>query len=549
MADIVESVGGQAAELVVSDHELGSHLSVKLEGMPMDIEAICNASACTTEETVVEDMSLKEIDSVWSASATFSVLILAVMLGVFVLLALCACTPYLLRYQFRGNASSGSKKYRLPATPVSQDDNGVSMDEMEDGNNNNNNMNDSNAHEAAKRHVLEFYNISRMVTLRPDQAKLNGGNEKLLVNNVSGSIDSGTLCAIMGPSGAGKSSLLNILAAVESGDSRISGQILLDSKLQTKGYRKAVAYVQQDDTLYGTLTVKECIEYSAMLRLPRSMTVEEKQEQVWKTIDELHLSHIAHNHIGSSGKVGVSGGERKRVSIGMELVSRATVLMLDEPTSGLDSHAANNLINVLSELSSKNRIVILSIHQPSMKSFMSMNKILLLGAGRVMYDGSPSEVESYLEDRGFPRPPMESVADHMLDVVSCSGNRLALQGPDVCVQDYRNLVEFSESAQTSSVWNDEESNGRGLKNIFCRWERGSVLHEIPILFIRTAKDIFRNKELFLMQLAISVMLALFGGGIFSNVTNDLAGFQNRMGVSWWTITLQTCLLRLCLVFL
>ena len=547
MAGIVESVGGEEAELIVSDHELGSRLSVKLEGMPMDIEAICNASACTTEETVVEDMSLKEIDSVWSGGATFSLLIIVVMLGVFVVLALCACTPYLLSYQFRGKAARGGKEYHLPATPVSHDDNGASMDETEDGNNNNINVNNND--EVIKTHVLEFYNISRMVTLRPDQAKINGGSEKLLVNNVSGSIDSGTLCAIMGPSGAGKSSLLNILAAVDSGDSRISGQILLDGKLQTKGYRKAVAYVQQDDSLYGTLTVKECIEYSAMLRLPRSMTAEEKQEQVWKTIDELHLSHIAHNYIGSSGKVGVSGGERKRVSIGMELVSRATVLMLDEPTSGLDSHAANNLINVLSELSSKNRIVILSIHQPSMKSFLSMDKILLLGAGRVMYDGSPSEVEAYLEDHGFPRPPTESVADHMLDVVSSSGNRLALQGPDVCVQDYQNLVEFIESAQTSSVWNDEESNGRERQNKSCTRERGSVLHEIPILFIRTAKDIFRNRELFLMQLAISVMLALFGGGIFSNVTNDLAGFQNRMGVSCWTITSEICVSHLCLVFL
>lgn len=526
MADLVESIGSKPAELIVADHELGSHLSVKLEGMPVDIEAICNASACTTEENVVEDLSLNSIDSVWSGSATFSVLILVVMMGIFVLLAMCACTPYLLLCYHRQKAKKGEKDYHFPATPVSQDENDADASLT-----NNQSLNVFNEDEATRRHVLEFYNISRMVCLRPDQAKINGSNTKLLVNNVSGSINSGTLCAIMGPSGAGKSSLLNILAAVESGDSRISGQVLLDGKLQTKGYRRAVAYVQQDDSLYGTLTVKECIEYSAMLRLPRSMTVDEKEEQVWKTIDELHLSHIAHNQIGCSGKVGVSGGERKRVSIGMELVSRATVLMLDEPTSGLDSHAANSLIDVLSELSSRNRIVILSIHQPSMKSFMSMDKILLLGAGRVMYDGSPSEVDAFLEDRGFPRPPLESVADHMLNVVSSSGNRLALQGPDACVEDYENLIDFIESAQTASAWKDEESNRKGPDKKDGLPERGSILHEIPILFTRTAQDIFRNRELFLMQLAISIVLAIFGGSIFNDVTNDLAGFQNRMGVS------------------
>ena len=523
----MDSIAGKPAELIVEDHEFDSHLAVKIEGVPFDIEALCNASACTPEETVTEDFSLREIDSEWSASATFSLMVLIFMFGVFVLLSLCSCAPCLLCG--RKSASKG-EKYEHPVQSVSPDDNENSFDDTGDSNNNNG---------TTKRHVLEFHHLSRTVSLRPEQAKVHGGSEKYLVNNVSGSVESGTLCAIMGPSGAGKSSLLNILAAVDGGDSRISGQILLNGKLQTRGYRKAVAYVQQDDSLYGTLTVQECIEYSAMLRLPRSMTAEKKQEQVWKTINELHLSHIAHNHIGSSGKVGVSGGERKRVSIGMELVSRATVLMLDEPTSGLDSHAANSLINVLSELASRNRIVILSIHQPSMKSFLSMDKILLLGAGRVMYDGSPSEVETYMEDRGFPRPPMESVAEHMLEVVSCSGNRLALQGPDACLQDYQGLLDLNDNVQTAVSWQDEDANDNGSQVESSSRERGSLLNEIPILFARTAKDIFRNRELFLMQLTISIVLALFGGGIFNDVSNNLAGFQNRMGVSW--LCGNTCL--------
>lgn len=528
---IVDAIDGKPAELLVSDHDgYSSHLSVKMEGVPFDIEALCNASACTEEVEVVEDFSLKEVDSTWSASASFSLMVLFVMLGIFILLSFCICSPLLLC----ANLRKREKYQHADQSGFVDAENYTDDNNSDDSNDANNGITNSTSRRSTKRHVLEFHHLSRTVKLRSDQAKVHGSSEKHLVNNVSGKVKSGTLCAIMGPSGAGKSSLLNILAAVEGSNSRISGQILLNKNMQIGGYRKAVAYVQQDDSLYGTLTVLECIEYSAMLRLPKNMSATEKQAEIWKTINELHLSHIAHNRIGSADKAGVSGGERKRVSIGMELVSRATLLMLDEPTSGLDSHAANSLIKTLSELASKNRIVILSIHQPSMKSFLSMDKILLLGAGRVMYDGKPSQVEAYLNGHGFPRPPMESVADHMLEVVSSHENCLALQGPDVCQEDYQYLLDLNNSVGTSMSWQDEEASDSSTSH---RSREGSLfINEIPILFIRTAKDIFRNRELFIMQLTISFCLALFGGGIFSNVSDDLAGFQNRMGAFYFCLS-------------
>lgn len=315
-------------------------------------------------------------------------------------------------------------------------------------------------------------------------------------------------------SGAGKSSLLNVLAAVESGPSTISGKILLNGKQQKTGYRNIVAYVRQDDSLYPTLTVKECVEYSAMLRLPRHMTAAEKAGHAWKTLQELNLVDIAHSRIGSSqnqGDAAISGGERKRVSIGMELVAQASVLICDEPLSGLDSYAANQVMKVLSSLASRNRIVILSVHQPSMKSFLLMDQILLLGNGQVHYSGKPSEVETYLTDHGFPRPEMETVADHMLDVVSVRANcDILMTGSS--------KARPKTSLESASIERDETA------------ERRSLFNEITTLFVRTAKDIFRNKELASMQLATSIALALLIGGIFKGVTDDLAGFQNRMGV-------------------
>jgi len=563
---IVETViSGNPVQVVIDPLQYEHHLKVIMEGAPLEIEALCNASYCadpslaapegsTSNNTNTSDFSAEylaslNMDSAWSSSATFSLIVLCFIAGVFLFLVCFAAAPFLLGKRSLARSKEERQQRRRSSHHREESADQEELihqsweDDTEEGRSVTIILGDTvttadgggdgdgdcgGSVKAANNNdelTLEFRHLSRVVELRPAAAKAYGKPEKVILNNISGKVEAGTLMGIMGPSGSGKSSLLNILAAVESGRSRISGQILLNGKLQKTGYRTAVAYVQQDDSLYETLTVHECVEYSAMLRLPRSMKIEEKDDLVWKTLEELHLAEIAHNRIGSTGKsnAGVSGGERKRVSVGMELVSQARILVLDEPTSGLDSHAANNIINVLSELASKNRIVILSIHQPSMKSFLAMDKILLLGKGRVMYNGKPSEVGAYLEDQGFPCPPLETVADHMLTVVSDRKNREVLKGPDILRRDYEDLSNSHKAAE-----HDDEDSAGGDE---MRVERQSLLNEIVVLLFRTGKDIFRNRELFLLQLTISIILALFAGGIFNDVSNNLAGFQNRMGVS------------------
>jgi ABC-type multidrug transport system ATPase subunit len=344
---------------------------------------------------------------------------------------------------------------------------------------------------------------------------------------------------------------LNTLAAVDNRGASASGQILFNGKSLMKGYRKVVAYVQQADTLYDTLTVHECIEYSAFLRLSSKLTKLEKRERVNQTIQELHLEKVANSRIEE-----ISGGERRRVSIGMELVNEAKVLMLDgkrdinfylllvnrsrvsrrslsslsfspplsEPTSGLDSNAANSIMSILSELASRGRIIILSIHQPSMKSFMLMDKIMLLAEGRVMYNGGTSEAANYFGAHGFSCPENESISDYVLDVISEKANHDTLAGLEPQERDFGQILAKMESAEDASetCFDDE---GTGWESI----ERRSIANEFAVLFVRAAKDILRNRTLFIMQLLLSVILALFAGGIFNNVSNDLAGFQNRMG--------------------
>ena len=286
-----------------------------------------------------------------------------------------------------------------------------------------------------------------------------------------------------------------------------------------KGYRKVVAYVQQADTLYHTLTVRECIEYSAYLRLSKQLSREEKEERIDQAVQELHLEKVANSRVQD-----ISGGERRRVSIGMELVNEAKVIILDEPTSGLDSHASHSIMTILSELASKGRIIILSIHQPSVKSFMMMDKVTLLAEGRVMYDGSTSGAAHYFDDHGFSCPPNESISDFMLDVISEQTNHDILAGPESNHHDYRKMIQYMESAEDSTE-TAVQKQPTGNSPV----ERRSITNEFAVLFARAGKDILRNKTLFIMQLSLSIVLAIFAGGIFNNVTNDLSGFQNRMG--------------------
>lgn len=332
----------------------------------------------------------------------------------------------------------------------------------------------------------------------------------------------------MNYSGAGKSSLLNILAAVDGSNSIISGEILLNGKKQIKGYRNKVAYVQQDDSLYETLTVRECVEYSALLRLPRDTTAATKSDHVDRTLEELGITHVANNRIGSNqgnGRNFISGGERKRVSIGMELVAQASVLICDEPITGLDSYAGSQVMKVLKDLATRNRIVILSIHQPSMKSFLLLDQVILLGEGRMVYNGKPSEVGRFLSDQGFPCPELETVADHVLDVISVKGNCDVLIDAQASVA--KDAKPETVDTQSTALADEKQSTTGGIFRL---------LNDIQILFGRTAKDIFRNKELFLLQMTFSTALALLTGGIFSGVTNDLAGFQNRMGAFYFSLS-------------
>ena len=226
----------------------------------------------------------------------------------------------------------------------------------------------------------------------------------------------------MGPSGSGKTSLLSILggrtpkgATIASGE---GGGVLFNGEPLTKGAKRQLGFVLQDDLLYESLTVHETLYFAAMLRLPKTMTPAQKRDRVDSVISALGLSKCRDTIIGGFFRRGVSGGERKRVSVGHELLINPSVLLLDEPTSGLDSTTAMRLVTTLRSLAAGGRAVATTIHQPSSRLFQLLDKLLLLSEGHAIYYGRAPLAADWFARLGYRMPYGVNAADFLLDVAS-----------------------------------------------------------------------------------------------------------------------------------
>ncbi|KAL3664423.1 hypothetical protein V7S43_010746 [Phytophthora oleae] len=510
------SLSGKPAKIQVAD---SSTLSIVIEGSPLPLSATCKASACERtggSETSSASGTLSAVTTDGSSATDGEVLAVVACAALAALLLLgcfsfCCCV---------GGSRRGEKE-DLETELLKVTSHSVN--------------------------TLEFRNISCFTSAKKSV------EQKCILSEISGTVSCGQVLGLLGPSGSGKTTLLNALAAMQNGNSKFTGELLLDGSKITKRYRRIAAYVQQDDTLYSTLTVRECISYSAQLRLPLSMTDSAKSAMVQRVIAELNLSHVADSRIGSVGgstsERGISGGERRRVSIGMELVTSPQILILDEPTSGLDSSSAHSVVKLIKELASHNRIVVLSIHQPSSRSFQLLDKIMLLGKGQLLYSGSPTDSTQHFGDLGFKCPESDNIADFILDIASDTDNFPTIQRPSEAPEKVAVTVipavqtkaeQFSPKTPVGSPAYEAESSPFVMeeapepRSLFTSFHSSMV--EIRVLFKRTAQNIFRHRSLLVQHVVLSLVLALFGGLIFNNVSDNLAGFQNRMGAFFFILT-------------
>jgi ABC-type multidrug transport system ATPase subunit len=239
---------------------------------------------------------------------------------------------------------------------------------------------------------------------------------RTLLHGVSGSVAPGEFLAIMGPTGCGKTTLLNVLSLrVTKG---VEGQLLYNGRpARLKELKRHIAYVLQDDVLFPNLTVWKTLLLTARLRLPRELTYEEKVQKTQQVIDVLNLNKTKSTIIGGPFRRGVSGGERKRVNIGNQLLTSPSVIFLDEPTSGLDTSTAYNLVRVLRSLAMTGYTIISTIHQPSSMMYELFDKLLLLVDGYAIYYGDAQRAVEYFANMGLNSPPNYNPADFMMGMI------------------------------------------------------------------------------------------------------------------------------------
>ena len=266
-------------------------------------------------------------------------------------------------------------------------------------------------------HSLEFDNI-RLSTKGGKNPDKNP--PKHILKGLTGCFPPKTLTAIMGPSGSGKTSLLKVLTGRIGSKLDLTGEIRLDNKVVNPkdiDVRREIAYVEQDVTVPATCTPREAIKFSARLRLDKNLTDEEIDIVVEDILENLGLQKCADTLIGGGILMngGLSGGEKKRVQCGIELVTNPEIIVLDEPTSGLDSYSAQNLLDVLQKIATSGATVIVTIHQPPPPVVRKIDNLLLLLGGRLMYGGPMGlPVEQKFGALGYLKPDDYNIADWIL---------------------------------------------------------------------------------------------------------------------------------------
>ncbi|CAG9325642.1 unnamed protein product [Blepharisma stoltei] len=290
---------------------------------------------------------------------------------------------------------------------------------------------------------LEWENVSYVISKDKDEINI--------LKSVSGTANPGELLVLMGSSGAGKTTLLNVLSGrlQNTGEAKIYGTITANgTNIKDFNFEYYSAYVTQEDILLPFLTPRESMLFSSKLRLPG--THEQHAERVEKILNDLKLMKVADNIVGNAMKKGLSGGERKRVCIGMELISEPLILILDEPTSGLDSFTAEIVIDLLIEQARKGRTIISTIHQPSSNVFNKFDKLVLLSEGHIVYQGRAKDSRKYFSKIGYKCPRLMNPADYYMRLLHVVDRKHP-------TQEETETIETLVSSYNSKLENENEN--------------------------------------------------------------------------------------------
>uniref|UniRef100_A0A8C5B5Z2 ABC transporter domain-containing protein n=1 Tax=Gadus morhua TaxID=8049 RepID=A0A8C5B5Z2_GADMO len=327
------------------------------------------------------------------------------------------------------------------------------------------------------------------------------GPEKVILKDISGILKPG-MNAIMGPTGSGKTSLLDVIAGRKDPAGLRHGTVFVDGRPVTNDLRLTSAYVVQDDVLMGTLSVRENLLFSANLRLdPKNHSSADKQSRVENILEELGLTECANTKIGTDFIRGVSGGERKRCSIGMELITAPSLLFLDEPTTGLDAYTANCIISLLHKLSRNGKTVIFSIHQPRYSIFEQFDQLTLMHKGDVVYAGKADKALEYFSLLGTFFEEVEQVCQAFEGGLKTKGEKV-----DYVTSFFYQMRILSHRAVLNLLRTPQTSYAQWALTVFFALLVGLIYYQIPL----TLPEGLQNRSGAFFFLVINVVFSNLG---------------------------------------
>ncbi|KAI5919668.1 hypothetical protein F4810DRAFT_478443 [Camillea tinctor] len=341
------------------------------------------------------------------------------------------------------------------------------------------------------------------------------GATRPILQNVTGSIERGSLTAVMGGSGAGKSTFVNVLMGKTT---NTGGAVMVNNVPgKVKQYKKLIGYVPQDDIVLPELTVYENILHSARIRLPRTWADIDIQSHVNSVIDCLELSHVRDSLVGSVGKPVISGGQRKRVSIGMELAAAPMAIFLDEPTSGLDATSASSIMRTLKAIARLGISIIVIIHQPRIEIFEMLDDLILLANGQIIYEGPEAGVQQFFEDIGYHFPEHSNAGDVVTDIITGNGRPYKGAGDISKESLISNWASSREQAKIKTKHASIQSNrtsmaeNKSMKRELLRKRGAPRLRQIWLCLRRAMLQQLRTKAAFWFEMALASLAGLLLG--------------------------------------
>ncbi|KAI5863743.1 P-loop containing nucleoside triphosphate hydrolase protein [Durotheca rogersii] len=373
-------------------------------------------------------------------------------------------------------------------------------------------------------------------TLRKGQG---GPKTKTLLHSVNASLQPGSLTAILGGSGSGKTTLLNTVAErVFSSRLSQSGTTIFNGLEGVHSVRHA--YVMQQDILLPTLTVRETLRYSANLRLPPPTTEDERMRIVEEVILELGLKDCANTRIGNSQHRGCSGGEKRRTSIGVQLLANPSILFLDEPTTGLDATSAYQLVRTLKALANKGRTIITTIHQPRSEIWDLFDNLIILTKGSPVYSGPMKECLPWFSLLGFELPPFVNPAEFLIDNAAID-NRSPEREEESTARVQRLKAAWSEESQKSFSYSPTENASdakKKAKRPLTSQQHAGFFRQLRVLTDRTLKVTYRDPMGMAGSIMEAILMAIITGYIFYNLSRDQPGIRSRQGALYISVGLQ-----------